>query len=185
MATNLELKCRVKSLEAMHAAAWSLGIQPIEVLIQTDVYFDVPHGRLKLRRIDGKTAELIQYDRVDAPSARWSRFYRYEVRDPQSLEGMLTRALGLRGVVRKRRTLYLYGPVRIHLDEVEDLGSFLEFEIVETSEEESRAMMERLKTTFSIQSEDVIGGSYIDLLEKSKAPACGLIVNPSASPVFE
>ena len=38
----------------------------------------------------------------------------------------LAEALGVRSVVRKRREIYLYHNVRIHLDEVCDLGRFLE-----------------------------------------------------------
>ena len=164
MATNLELKCRTKSLERAHADALSLGIQPTEMLLQTDVYFAVPRGRLKLRRIEGKPAELIQYDRDDAPGARWSRYTRFEVSEPDVLQEMLANALGLRGIVQKTRTLYLYGAARIHLDNVEGLGSFLEFEIVETEGEEANRLMEKLRSVFSVEQGDIFGGSYIDML---------------------
>lgn len=166
MSANLELKSRIRSPERAHTAALSLGIQPTEVLIQSDVYFAVPHGRLKLRRIEGKPAELIQYDREDAPTARWSSYDRLEVHDPDLLEAMLRRVLGVRGTVKKRRTLFLYGPARIHLDDVEGLGSFLEFELVETGEEEAGLLMEQLRRVFSVEPADIIGGSYIDMIEK-------------------
>ncbi len=164
MATNLELKCRTKSLESAHTAARSLGIQPTEILLQTDVYFAVPSGRLKLRRIAGKPAELIQYDREDAPGARWSRYSRFEVSEPDVLQEMLANALGIRGIVQKTRTLYLYGAARIHLDNVEGLGAFLEFEIVETEGEEANRLMEKLTSVFSVEQGDIFGGSYIDML---------------------
>ena len=171
MATNLELKCRTKSLESAHAAARSLGVQPTEILLQTDVYFAVPRGRLKLRRIEGKPAELIQYDREDAPAARWSRYTRLEVGDPDVLEEMLRKALGIRGIIKKTRTLYLYGAARIHLDSVEGLGAFLEFEIVETEREEAGRLMDRLRSVFSVSQTDILGGSYIDMVPAVPEPA--------------
>jgi len=164
VATNLELKCRTTSLESAHAAARSLGIQPAAILHQTDVYFAVPRGRLKLRRITGKPAELIQYEREDARSQRWSRYFRLEVDNPDELEAMLANALGIRGIVRKTRTLYLYGPARIHLDSVEGLGTFLEFEIVETKEAEANRLMGTLRRVFSVRESDIIAGSYIDMM---------------------
>jgi adenylate cyclase class IV len=170
VATNLELKCRTKSLESAHTAARSLGIQPTEILLQTDVYFAVPGGRLKLRRIAGKPAELIQYDREDAPGARWSRYSRFEVSEPDVLQEMLANALGIRGIVQKTRTLYLYGTARIHLDNVEGLGAFLEFEIVETAPGDALAVMDKLRTVFSIRSDGIVGGSYIDMVEQHRVP---------------
>lgn len=171
MATNLELKCRTKSLESAHTAARSLGIQPAETLLQTDVYFAVPRGRLKLRRISGKPAELIQYDREDVPGARWSRYSRFEVSQPDLLQEMLANALGIRGIVHKTRTLYLYGAARIHLDNVEGLGAFLEFEIVEPEGEEATRLMEKLRSVFSVEQDDIFGGSYIDMLPAASGPA--------------
>lgn len=165
MATNLELKSGTESLTSAHQAARSMGLSPTETLDQTDVYFAVARGRLKLRRIVGKGAELIYYEREDERTARWSIYTRMAVSDPDVLQGMLTQALGVRGVVRKHRTVYLHDSARIHLDCVEGLGDFLEFEIVETEEKTASALMEKLKAVFSVSRTAMIGGSYIDLLE--------------------
>ena len=53
-----------------------------------------------------------------------------ETSDPSTLKATLTAALGVRGVVRKTRRLYLVGQTRVHLDEVEGLGQFMELEVV-------------------------------------------------------
>ncbi|MBP1691481.1 MAG: cyaB [Bacteroidetes bacterium] len=165
MATNLELKSGTESLTSAHQAARSMGLSPAETLDQTDVYFAVSRGRLKLRLIEGKGAELIYYEREDERTARWSTYTRLAVADPNVLQGMLAQALGVRGVVKKHRTVYLHDSARIHLDRVEGLGDFLEFEIVETGEKKASALMERLKAVFSVSQSAMIGGSYIDLLE--------------------
>ncbi|MGK3856667.1 class IV adenylate cyclase, partial [Enterococcus faecium] len=82
-------------------------------------------GRLKLREIDGQAAVLIWYDRPDHDAARLSKYHLVPVADPAALKAALTDALGVRGEVRKRREIYLWHNVRIHLDEVAGLGSFL------------------------------------------------------------
>jgi predicted adenylyl cyclase CyaB len=81
---------------------------------------------------------------------------------------LLTDALGVLTVVDKRRTVFLYQNVRIHLDRVEGLGMFLEFEAVMpegTPDEEGELLVRELMAEFSIREEDLIQVSYSDLLE--------------------
>ena len=44
-------------------------------------------------------------------------------------QAVLTQALGVLGMVRKERLLYLVGQTRVHLDSVEGLGDFVELEV--------------------------------------------------------
>lgn len=168
VATNLELKCRSTSCEELHARARRLGARFQATLVQTDTYFHVPHGRLKLREIDGSHAELIQYDRPDVVGDRWSRYTRVTVGDAGGLGCALRDALGIRCVVKKVRTLYLYRTARIHVDEVDGLGSFLEFEVVETPPAEAEELMGALRSAFGVDDEDVIAGSYGEMVESTK-----------------
>jgi adenylate cyclase, class 2 len=46
------------------------------------------------------------------------------------LRAALSSALGIKVVVAKKRSLFLWNEVRIHLDEVKGLGNFIEFEAV-------------------------------------------------------
>ena len=41
----------------------------------------------------------------------------------------LKKALGIKGVVKKNRTLYMVGQTRVHVDQVEGLGDFMELEV--------------------------------------------------------
>jgi predicted adenylyl cyclase CyaB len=164
VASNLELKCRLASCAEAHDAARRLGAALHATLTQTDTYFHVPHGRLKLRTINGTHAELIQYERPDDQDVRWSSYMRVPVADPAAMEEALKRGLGIRCVVEKLRSVYLYGAARIHVDEVAGLGSFLEFEIVETAAEEAGVLMEELRKAFSVRQEAIIAGSYADML---------------------
>ena len=63
----------------------------------------------------------------------------------------------------------LIGATRIHLDEVEGLGTFMELEVVLSKDQTSEygaAIAGDLMTKLGIQTEDLISGAYIDLLEQ-------------------
>ncbi len=164
---NLERKARCNDLAAAAAAIERLGARRVDVLEQTDVYFHVPHGRLKLRTIEGQPAMLIWYERPDAPAARWSRYHLVPVSEPASLRAALAAALGERGEVRKRRTLWQWQNVRIHLDEVAGPGTFVEFEAVMSASDNEVTAHERLTAlaaALGLTSADDVAGSYADLL---------------------
>jgi adenylate cyclase, class 2 len=168
MASNLELKCRRSSCAELHDLARALGARFDATLHQTDTYFHVPSGRLKLREINGTRAELIQYERPDAQGDRWSSYVVVPVIEPEKLRTALAQALGVRCVVKKRRDLYLHKTARIHIDEVEGLGSFLEFEVVETPAGEAEQLMGELRSAFRVQNGEGIAGSYGEMLESKK-----------------
>jgi predicted adenylyl cyclase CyaB len=150
-----------------------LGAEDRGVLLQEDTYFDVPRGRLKLRRERGALAHLIAYERPNDSGQKESRYRIVEVEDDLELEAALASALGIKTVVRKARQLFLFKGVRIHLDRVDDLGSFIEFEGVATPEDPDLARFEALladlRHRLGIQDADLIGGSYCDLVLASAA----------------
>src|SRR4051812_25148187 len=80
MARNLEIKvqCDRAALEQVRARAEATGASTFTHLSQTDTYFRVEHGRLKLREIrseiEGEWAELIAYQRPDQQQSRWSDY---------------------------------------------------------------------------------------------------------------
>ena len=125
---NVELKATDPDPEGSLAVCLELGAEDKGVLVQRDTYFRVPSGRLKLREETPGTAVLIQYDRPDAAHARESRYRLVEIADPHGLKEALDRALGTLVVVDTHRHLLVWHGVRIHLDRVEGLGSFIELE---------------------------------------------------------
>ena len=167
MRRNIELKARLRELAPARAAVRELGAREAGVLVQMDTYFFVREGRMKLRETEGRGAELIWYRRADETALRDSNYRIAEVADPGEMKEELAQTLGVRGEVRKRRELWLWENVRIHLDEVEELGTFLEFEAVITSDAEAVRSPERLGRLIAavgIREEDRIAGSYSDLL---------------------
>ena len=167
MPSNIELKARCSDLGAARQVALSLGAQPQGVEAQTDTFFVTPRGRLKLRESDLRGAMLIPYLRPDDAAPKQSDYLVLPVADPAAAHRVLGEMLGVAAVVRKRREVLLLGNVRIHLDQVEGLGAFVEFEAVlgegKTPESE-RAKVRELMAAFSITEHDLESRAYVDLL---------------------
>lgn len=167
MARNVEIKAHLNDPERVRSILEGLSDPPVEILEQTDTFFNVARGRLKLRVQRGRS-ELIYYERPDSASARESRYFVVSIDEPDLLCKVLSQAIGIRGTVNKRRYLYRDGKTRIHLDEVERLGWFLELEVVLAEGEsvaDGVAVAERLMGELGIEGEDLVGLAYIDLLE--------------------
>ena len=166
---NLEIKAVVDDLGALRARLRALNGASLHVrLRQTDWYFRVPKGRLKLRQLDSRRgAELIVYLRPDKTAARTSEFQRLPTTDAAGTRRLLERMLGAVGCVRKRREVWLYKNARIHLDTVEGLGLFIEIEVVVTEGmPQSRELMKQLREVLGIRAKDLIAGSYGELTAK-------------------
>jgi len=173
MARNIEIKARVSDPAALRRRAAALSDTPAELIAQEDTFFHVPQGRLKLRVISPDHGQLIYYQRPDAAGPKQSDYHISITNEPQTLKDILTRSLGVRGVVNKQRWLYLVGPTRIHLDQVEGLGSFMELEVVlqpGQSPVEGQAVAADLMAQLGIQEQHLIEGAYIDLLENLAPP---------------
>jgi predicted adenylyl cyclase CyaB len=169
MPCNVEIKARLADLAATRARVAAAADRGPEVLAQTDTFFSVPGGRLKLREFSDRPAELIHYRRPDSSGPSESQWAKVTVPDAAALRELLAGALGVRGQVVKRRTLFLVGRTRVHLDEVQDLGDFLELEVVLSDGEALAAGMEearRLLRLFAIRDEALVPEAYVDLLER-------------------
>ena len=168
-ARNIELKARLRSLDAARATAARLATHHVGLETQIDTYFVCRHGRLKLRQINGTRAQLVWYARSDRRDAKASDYRLVEVAEAELLKQALAAAWGTLVVVEKRREIYLYHNVRIHLDEVAELGVFIEFEAVLGSgvdDAAGRAQVAWLQGEFQIAPTDLLEGSYSDLLQK-------------------
>lgn len=165
---NLELKSRCRNLAQAREAVLQLGARDGAVLEQTDTYFHCSSGRLKLRETAGRGAELIAYARPDLAEVRASEYHLAPVDHPVRLKQCLASALGVRVLVVKRRELLIWHNVRIHLDDVEGLGTFVELEaVMGPSEDEavSEAHIKLLAAALSLQPDDYIASSYGDLMQ--------------------
>ena len=168
MGRTVEIKARVSDPNTMRRRVEAIADGPAVLLEQEDTFFGCPEGRLKLRRFGDGAAELISYRREDTRGPRESDFLKAPVVDSDAVAAVLCAALGVLGRVRKRRTLYLVGPTRIHLDEVEGLGSFLELEVVlreDQSTSDGERIARELMATLGIADEDLVDMAYVDLIQ--------------------
>jgi len=168
MPANIEIKARARDFADLRRRAEALSDTSVQVIPQEDTFFHTVRGRLKLRQLASDHGQLVYYERMDASGPKRSNYHIFETSDPKSLKTALSLALGVRGVVRKTRYLSLIGQTRIHLDEVEGLGEFMELEVVlrpEQSDAEGQAIARDLMTRLGIREEDLLEGAYMDLLE--------------------
>jgi adenylate cyclase class IV len=171
MPSNIEIKARARHFSDLRRRAEALSDTPAQVIPQEDTFFHTTRGRLKLRQLTPEHGQLVFYERTDASGPKRSDYILAGTSEPLSLKAALTAALGVRGIIRKTRTLYLVGQTRVHLDEVEGLGEFMELEVVmrpEQSDTEGQAIAWDLMTRLGVQEEDLLEGAYMDLLEGSE-----------------
>lgn len=164
---NVEIKARCSNATFIRNYLVSKHADFKGVDKQTDTYFNVQHGRLKLR--EGKIENnLIFYNRVDTAGPKHSHFKLVKVEDAMGLKEALTDSIGVKVVVVKNREIYYIENVKFHLDEVPGLGSFVEIEagniLADLSQEELKEQCDFYIKELGIKEEDMISNSYSDML---------------------
>ena len=134
---------------------------------QTDTYFDVPNGRLKLREGNIEN-NLIFYERTNQAGPKNSKFHLVKIEDAAALKEVLTKSTGVKVVVKKKREIYYIDNVKFHIDEVPGLGSFAEIEagniLADLTQEQLKRQCDFYMNEFMIKPEDLIEVSYSDML---------------------
>lgn len=171
MNRNVEIKARTEpaQLEKIDELLRGRGLES-RLLVQRDTFFRCATGRLKLRE-EGTAAELIFYSRGSGAEARESRYWRAAVEDGAAMAALMGAAQGTSGVVEKQRRLFLVGQTRVHLDEVKDLGAFLELEVVLREEqrvEEGQAIARALLAELGVAESALVGPAYVELLQQQE-----------------
>ncbi len=171
---NVEIKARCNNPESIRQYLLSNQAEFRGVDEQTDTYFTVTHGRLKLR--EGKIENnLIFYERNNQAGPKSSHFDLVKIEDARGLKEVFTKACGIKVIVKKRREIYYIGNVKFHIDEVPGLGSFVEIEagnvFKDLSLEQLQQQCEYYMNEFKIAKDDLIEISYSDMLLKESSPA--------------
>lgn len=169
---NVEIKARCTNVAAVRTYLQENNADFKGVDNQTDTYFNVASGRLKLR--EGTIENnLIFYQRENKLGPKNSFFQLVKVEDAAGLKQVLTNANGIKIVVRKKREIYYLQNVKFHIDEVNGLGIFIEIEagnlLADVSEKELLAQCHYFMNAFSIEESDLLKYSYSDLLLDKEA----------------
>ena len=168
MARNVEIKARAGNVAELTARVARMATSGPEEIVQDDTFFRCPEGRLKLRAFSDGAGQLIFYKRPDTEGPKTSFYSIAPVENADAMRETLAAALGQAGRVRKDRTLFLVGRTRVHIDRVEDLGNFLELEVVlEEGEPEADGVREaeELLAALAIPQSALVDRAYVDLLE--------------------
>ncbi len=166
MPRNIEIKARIENIGSLLSKATAMADEgPVEI-VQDDTFFACENGRLKLRAFSETDGELIFYHRANQQGPKESFYLRSPTSSPDTLRETLSRAHGEIGRVQKHRTLFLVGRTRIHLDDVKDLGQFLELEVVLKDDESADSGVKEahdLMAKLGIEASQLIEGAYLDL----------------------
>ena len=164
---NVEIKARCHSPERIRQYLIDHNAEFKGVDEQTDTYFDVPNGRLKLREGNIEN-NLIFYERDNQQGPKKSRFHLVKIENAQGLKDVLTKSNGIKTIVKKKREIYYIGNVKFHIDEVPGLGSFAEIEagnvFADLSQDELQQQCDFYLGELGIRHEDLIENSYSDML---------------------
>lgn len=172
MPLNIEFKAKSTNNEA----AEKILLQHNPVFIgedhQIDTYFNVPNGRMKLREGNIENA-LIHYERENTAGSKSSQVLLYQHQPSEDLKTVLSKALGIKAVVDKKRKIYFIDNVKFHFDTVQELGTFIEVEAIDKdgsiSKEKLQEQCDYYATLLNVQATDYLSVSYSDMImEKMK-----------------
>lgn len=164
---NVEIKARCNDASFIRNYLLTNGADFKGTDEQTDTYFNVPNGRLKLREGNIEN-NLIYYERTNQAGPKNSHFQLVKIEDAAGLKEALTKSNGVKVVVKKKREIYFIKNVKFHIDEVPGLGSFTEIEAgnktADLSQEELKEQCDFYVKEFGIEEKDLIDVSYSDML---------------------
>ncbi|MBL0306958.1 MAG: class IV adenylate cyclase [Chitinophagaceae bacterium] len=167
---NVEIKAKCRNSNRVREYLHNNGAEYRGTDEQTDTYFNVPNGRLKLREGNIEN-NLIFYDRGNQAGPKDSHFHLVKVEDANGLKEVLTKSNKIKIIVRKRREIYYIANVKFHIDEVPELGSFIEIEagniLADLSALQLREQCNFYLHELGIENEDLVEVSYSDMLLSS------------------
>jgi len=171
----LEVKARVEDLEFVKRKLTELNAKYVGKFQQTDTYFEVPNGRLKIREIAGYSpAQFIYYEREDVKESKKSRAFILKIDQPASFKAAIKKILKVKAIVQKTREIYEFKGTKIHLDTVKGLGRFVELEKL-TEENKSptrfdRQTLDEILEILQISPTSFEKFSYSELIKNKESP---------------
>ena len=164
---NIEFKASTNNLAALEALLQQRNPLFVGEDHQIDTYFYVQSGRLKLREGNIENA-LIYYERENKAGAKSSHVLLYQHQTDKTLKEILTKTLGIKAVVDKRRKIYFINNVKFHFDTVAGLGTFVEVEAIDRDgsigKEKLQEQCDQYAALFDIRTEDYCSVSYSDMV---------------------
>lgn len=175
---EVEVKARVYDQKLVERSVIALGASPIGIEAQADTYYSAPYRdfaktdeALRIRVQDNKCFLTYKGAKMDSIS-KTRKEYEVEVNDADNMGNILS-SLNFTPVatIVKKRKKYRLGDFIISLDQVRNLGDFME---VEVSIRDSMSYEDKVESIFGlfeklgISRDDSIRKSYLEMiLERS------------------
>ena len=167
---NFEFKAKTTELDNLEKKLLELNLKFIGEDNQTDTYFNVTKGRLKLREGNIENS-LIYYERQNTAGAKQSDVLLYRHNPDKTLKDILIKLHGIKVIVEKIRKIYFIDNVKFHFDTIPELGTFIEVEAIDNDGnlgiEKLKEQANKYAALFNIKPSDYISLSYSDLILKS------------------
>jgi len=164
---NIEIKARSNSHDQIREYLKSKNADFKGVDHQIDTYFAVPSGRLKLRRGNVENS-LIFYNRDNQSGPKQSDVSFSRVDADSNIKEVLSMAFGVLVEVDKKREIYFIDNVKIHIDTVEGLGTFMEIEAIDydgtIGTDKLQKQCDFYMKELRVQEKDLLTSSYSDML---------------------
>ncbi|XP_023317047.1 uncharacterized protein LOC106649910 [Trichogramma pretiosum] len=175
---NIEIKFRVDDIEDVEKTIQQISDVSVVIIPQEDIFFNIINGqeegaRLKLRQFKDGSGEMIYYIRPDIQGPKLSKYTKidFDSKTCPSVREVFSKSNGILGTVSKVRHLYMIGQTRVHVDKVDGLGNFVEFEVV-LKPDETIAKGEKIATELmkklGIQENSLVSRAYMDLILQKK-----------------
>lgn len=167
MPLNIEFKAKTNDLPAAEKILMQHHPRFIGEDHQIDIYFNIESGRMKLREGNIENA-LIHYERENTAGSKSSQVLLYQHQPDENLKAILTKALGIKAVVDKKRKIYFIDNVKFHFDTVQNLGTFIEVEAIDKDgsigKEKLQEQCDFYAAMFGIKKGDFMAVSYSDMI---------------------
>lgn len=164
MPKNIEIKVPINNLKKILIRIKNLPAERIYSSQQIDVYFQNEKGRLKVRDSNGEKS-VIFYDRIEDGRERWSKFYFIKINEPNEWVKFFDLFMERLITVKKHRTLFHYKNTRIHVDQIKNLGNFIELETkMNSSRKTAREEFDYLCKHLELATGEQIINSYSDMI---------------------
>lgn len=183
---EVEVKLPIENKQILEAALEKMGFKKTSQVCEEDLYFDNASGQirrggeaLRIRKVTdlqtGKSQSVMTYKGKKLDTVSMSRReLETGVADAQTCMGIFE-ALGFEMVppmVKKIRQEYTLGNMNVCVDQVEDLGDFLELEMVieeKDNKEEALLQIEKMLENLGYHMEDTTRSSYLSMLQVKHA----------------
>jgi len=163
---NIEIKAKIDSHDKIRKLLKNFKAEYIGIDFQTDTFFNVRNGSLKLR--EGNLEDKLVYEEIDVDEKK--KVLLYHTHKNSSLKEILEKTYGIAEVVEKHREVYSIENVRFYIDFISTKGSYLGIEARgrnnSHTKEELQSQIDYYISLFQLTEWKYIQNSYTDMVDQ-------------------